>query len=401
MATLPQKSLGTFVADLVTAWAVQMGISPVFQSGDPLLAIMQAVAMQLLFIQAQVQLVTAISRAQTSGGADLDSFYGQFNFPRLQGVSPSGQETFSSGGPAVNNINIPAAVLGSNEQYVGGTLVQTPGGAIQYQAIPDTGNANYNAALNAYVLTAGQSSVLVTIAAVSGGSAANVSAGQLSQLASVVPGIVSVTNVSAIANGTSPESDAAYSARFILYLASLSKATEAAITEAIESVQPGIEFNLIENVDTNDNPRLGEFVAVIDDGTGSPPSGLITEVQTAISAVRGFTILALAKAVTPEAVPIVITVRVASGYVTGTVEAAVQVAIVAAANASLIGGTLFINAAVSSVAPMGGVENAALSVPGVVSVMPGTTINGVAADYTPTPMQAARITTSNVTVSTY
>ena len=392
MATLPQKSFETLVSDMVTAWAVQMGINPVFQSGDPLLAILQSVATQLLFIQAQVQIVNLVARAQTSTGADLDTFYGQFNFPRLQGSSPSGTETFGKNSPAVSQVIVPAAVVGPNGGYAGGAIVQTPGGAIQYQVIPDSTQSAYNPTLNAYVLNPSQSSMAVTVAALAPGSSSNVSAGQLSQLGTVTAGIDYVTNPGAIANGVAPESDSAYSARFILYLASLSKATEAAITEAVESVQPGIQFQLYENVDVSDDVRLGEFVAVVGDGSETPPDNLVNLTQAAINAVRGFTILAEAKKYTSVQPPIVLNIRVAADFDGPTVEGLVANAVVAAVNISPIGGTLFINATI---------EDAAATVPGVVSVQPGTTINGVNADYAVAAMHAARITTSNVTVGSY
>lgn len=380
MRTLPQKTFEQLVSDMVTTWAVQMGLQPVFQSGDPLLGIMQSVSAQLVFIQAQIQLVNSIARAQTSTGADLDTFYGQFNFIRLPGNTPAGAETFGRNMAAATQVLVQP-----------GTIVQTPGGAIQYQVVADPTRTAWDPSLGAYVLAPSATSIVVSIESLVPGSASNVSAGQLSQMGTTVPGIDHVTNSSPISSGSPPESDTSYSARFILYLASLSKATYSAIVEAIESVQTGVEFNLLENVDTNNNPRLGEFVAVIDDGTGSPPGDFIAREQIAIDAVRGFTILAEAKAVTKTTVTIGITIRILPGYITGTVEAAVQTAVAAVVNAVPIGQNL----------PVSTVEGAALGVAGVFSVRPGTTLNAVNDDLTITAMAAARTDTGHITVSTY
>jgi hypothetical protein len=47
------------------------------------------------------------------------------------------------------------------------------------------------------------------------------------------------------------------------------------------------------------------------------------------------------------------------------------------------------------------VEQAALTVPGVLAVQPGTLVNGVAADLVPSPISEVRIALSNVQVGQY
>ena len=91
-------------------------------------------------------------------------------------------------------------------------------------------------------------------------------------------------------------------------------------------------------------------------------------------------------------VAIVLSVRVASGYASVTVLAAVQAAVVAAVNALGLGGTLYVSA----------IEAAALAVPGVVSVKPGTTtINGAQADLAAAGNQEIRTSTGSVSVGSY
>ena len=377
--TFPIKTFSGFVSDMTVAWGASIGLTPTFNEGDVLLAIFEAVASQDVFLQAQAQLVNQIARLTTSIGSDVDTFLAQFGFTRLPAVLATGTETFTAPQPA------PAQVL----IYPAAGVVSTVGGAITYSVVPDTNQSAWNATLGAYVLPQGQTSVAVTIQADAAGASYNVQAGQLTVLTQPIPGISSVTNPSSIDNGVNAESDTAVKARFVQWLNSLSKATQAAIIAAVSAVQAGLMFNLLENTTPGNTSAVGQFVAVIDNGTGTPPSSLVNAVQSAINSVRGFTILGTAVAVTPINPTIGLSVRVAAGYVSATVEAAVAAAV--AALVLPIGQTLFVSS----------LESAALAVPGVVSVQPGTTINGVNADLIFTGFQAARITTGHVSVGTY
>jgi uncharacterized phage protein gp47/JayE len=386
---LPNRSFDDFVNAMVASWAASLGFPPTFsQTGDAFYSMMQTVAAQLVFIQAQVQLVNYVARAQTCGSdlnngttdADLDSFYAQFGFTRLPGQAAVGPVTLGKLSPATVQVLYPV-----------GSVVQTVGGAISYALIADTNQPTFDPVQNAYVLQIGQSSLTATAQAQVSGSAYNVTAGQLAQVATPVPGLDTVTNPEPITNGADAESNPSFRSRFVLFLNSLSKATYGAISSAIQGVQQNIEFNLEENIDINGNPFPGEFIAVIDDGTGSPPSSLLAAVFSAVDAVRGFTIMPVVTPVQVVSVAVVITVKLAAGAVAGTVEAAVANAIITAINATGIGSTLFVST----------VEAAALAVAGVVAVKSGTTLNGVAADLTVTVLQAARSNINLVTVSTY
>src|SRR5580698_9717717 len=111
---------------MVATWAAQTGTTPTFSSGDILLAWWQSVGIQLDFLQAQVQLVVALSRAQTSSGADLDSWMAQFGFVRLGATFADGPIVLSRAVAAAVAIVLPV-----------GTIVQTVGGAIQYEVVAD------------------------------------------------------------------------------------------------------------------------------------------------------------------------------------------------------------------------------------------------------------------------
>lgn len=379
---LPSKTFDQFVSGMVASWSAYLGFQPSLQAGDSLFALMQSLAAQFVFIQLQIQIVNKVARAQTSTGADLDSFMAQFQFTRLPPINAEGPVTFTKFTPASVPTPIP---VGS------GSTIQTPGGAIVYQIVADTNQPTYDPGSNAYILAAGQTTLTATAQAVITGSGSNVAANQLSQIASGIAGIDAVTNPAAIGNGANAEPDANFRSRFVLYLNSLSKAIKAAIQSAIQGVQQGINYNLIENINTGGFLQYGEFVAVIDDGSGSPSSALVLAVQNAINAVRGFTILAEAIPVQSVTLPVVISVRLFPGFFIGIVGPQVASAISAMMAQVGIGGTAFVSA----------VEAAALSVPGVVSVQSGTLLNGVAADFQANGFQEPRTPTNSVAVGTY
>lgn len=383
---LPNKSLNQLVSDMVAAWAQQLGFQPTLPNGDPLLALMQSVAAQCVFLQAQIQIVNALTLATTRTGADLDAWMAQFGFTRLPAVKATTSETFGKNAPAVSTIQVPP-----------GVTVQTVGGAIQFVTVADPSQPTWSPSLNAYVLAVGQSSLTATVQAANPGSSSNVTAGQLSQLGTNVAGIDFVTNAAPATNGLDAESDAAFRVRFVQFLNSLSKATYGAIVAAIEGVQQNLIFSLQENVDTGGHARPGEFVATIDDGSGAPPAALILAVQNALEQVRGFTILAETIAVTTVAATIVITVRLAPGAVPTTTNVAVANAIAAAVNSQPIGGI----DADGDLLYVSTVESAALTVAGVISVQPGTRINGVAADLAGTLFQRSTTNLNLITVSNY
>jgi uncharacterized phage protein gp47/JayE len=401
MTTLPNKTLPNFVQDMVNGWAASLGFPPTFQAGDAFYALMETVSAQLVFIQAQIQIVNYIARAQTSGSdqnngttdADLDSFYAQFGFFRIGGVQASGQVTFSSFSPASSQVLITASNPTANPPTQG-VIVQTAGGAIQYQVVADPNQPTWSAGLNAYVLAPGQSSLTASVQAILPGSAYNVTTGQLSQIATNLAGIDTVTNAAGITNGSNSESNPSFRTRFIFFINSLSKATYGAIASAILGVPGVVDSSLLENINTAGMSQLGEFIATIDDGSGAPPASLVTTVQNAINSVRGFTILGVARAVQQTGVTELISVRVDPDPVFNleTVNLAVQAALQTATNALAIGATLYIST----------LENAAMSVNGVIAVQPrATLINGSNNDLLINKFRRAFVTLNNIVVGNY
>lgn len=380
------KLISGFVSDMIATWQAQTGLSIPFTSGDPLLAFWQSVATQLDFLQAQISIVLSLARASTSTGADLDSWMAQFQFFRLQAVPGTGPETFSINAVAGVAIIVPA-----------GTLVQTIGGAIQYEVVANTNDPAWNPGANGYVLPIGSLFVNPTIQAVIPGPGSNVAANVLTQFGSSVPGIASCTNPEPITNGVGAESDADFRSRFILYLATLAKATRAAILAAAESVQQGLLIALLENQQPNGMPLLGSFTVIADDGSGSPPASLINSIFAAVDAVRAFSVQPFVVPPVQTFIVISLSINVGplplpTGVSNATVNIAVQNAVATIVNELPPGGRLNGSAIIS----------AALAVPFVAAVNPSSvTINGGTADLIPPVQQEVRITTSGISVSNY
>lgn len=246
--------------------------------GSLIRAVAESNSSVVQWLQQLIVTLLATTRAATSAGADLDSWMGDFGFIRLSAVQSTGLVTFarfSSTGQAV----VPV-----------GTVVQTADGTQQFSVIVDTTNPAYSAAFGGYVVAVGVSSITVPVQANTAGAAGNALAGAVTQITGALPGIDTVTNTNAFANGTDPETDAAFRARFVLWIASLSKSTKAAIAYAITSLQQGVSYTLTENQDINGNAVAGYFTAVIDDGSGSPSSTFLASAANAIEAVRPFTV---------------------------------------------------------------------------------------------------------------
>lgn len=384
--TIQAKLISGFVSDMIATWQAQTGLSIPFSSGDPLLAFWQSVATQLDFLQAQIAIVLSLARASTSTGSDLDSWMAQFQFFRLQAVPGTGEETFSINAVAGVNIIIPA-----------GAVVQSVGGAIQYEVVADAGSPAWNASANGYVLPIGSLTVDATIEAIIPGPGSNVAANVLTQFGTSVPGIASCTNPQPITNGVGAESDADFRSRFILYLATLAKATRSAILAAAQSVQQGLLIALLENQQPNGTALLGSFTVIVDDGSGSPPTSLINSVFAAVDAVRAFSVQPFVVPPTQLFISVTLSVNVGPlplpvGTSNATVNVAVQNAIAAMVNQLAPGGRLNGSSIIA----------AALSVPFVAAVNTSSvTINGGTADLIPAIQQEVRITNAGISVSNY
>jgi uncharacterized phage protein gp47/JayE len=365
---ISSKTFSTIVADQVAA--IQAGASTLIDLtvGSVLRAVVEANAAMVLWLQGLILQLLAVTRAATSNGADLDSFVLDFGLTRLAAVAASGRVTFSRFTPT-NQATIAV-----------GTTVQTADGTQSYAVIADASNGAYNTVLGVYVIAAGTASASVTVRAVTAGAGANAAGGQINTLTSAVPNVDTVTNALAFTTGANAETDTALRARFVVYIASLSKATKNAIGNAISGIQPGMHYTLVENQTYAGAAQLGYFFAVVDDGSGAPSAGLLAAVGTAIDNVRPLTSTFGLYSPVVITVNVAMTVAVASGYDATATKAIVQAALLAMINGLQLGDTL----------PYTRLSQIAYDAsPGITNVT-GTTLNGGTADITTTTYQVIK-----------
>ncbi|MDE8348944.1 MAG: baseplate J/gp47 family protein [Acidocella sp.] len=242
--------------------------------GSVLRAILEANASVALWIQWLIVQVLASTRLATSNGVDCDSFGADFGFIRLPAIASVGQVTFSRFTP-----NVAAFIpVGTNVSVVSNTL--------GFMVIADPTNASYSANSGGYELAAGVAGCTVMIVANAAGAAGNVEPGSISIISSALPGIDTVANQAALTGGFDAESDVSFRYRFGNYLASLSKATDIAIGAAVAGIQQGLSYVISENINQAGGLQPGHFVVTVDDGSGVPPVGLLSLVQSAVEAVR-------------------------------------------------------------------------------------------------------------------
>jgi hypothetical protein len=256
-----------------------------FVIGSVLRAIGEGTAWVALWLQGLILSAIALTRAATSNGADLDTWFAQYGFTRLAPTAASGQVTFSR--------------FTTTQQAVVpvGSIVQTGDGSQQYQVVVDTTNAAYSATLGGFVIAAGSASVTCSVVSITAGSnslslpdsSGNVSAGAISALYQSIPFVDTVTNALAFVNGVDAETDAAARIRFVGYLASLARATKAAIGAAITALGANFTYSITENQTKAGVTQMGYFFVVVDDGTGAPGSTVLSAVYNAVDAVRPFT----------------------------------------------------------------------------------------------------------------
>lgn len=278
MASLNIKSFVELVSDQVTAMQSRAAGLVDLSVGSLLRAVVESNAGVAQWIQQLIVTLLVTTRAATCSGEDLDSWLADFGFVRLSAVQATGQVTFSRF-TSTNQAIIPI-----------GSQVTTTDGSQAFTVMVDTANATYSPTLDGYVLLPGVNSLAVPVMANIAGADGNAQAGTITIISGSIQFIDTVTNAMTFANGEDEESDSAARARFVLWIASLSKATNSAIGYAILSLQNGVTYTLTENYAYNGTPQPGYFYAVVDDGSGSPSSTFLAQAYSAIDAVRGFTI---------------------------------------------------------------------------------------------------------------
>nr|WP_279183898.1 baseplate J/gp47 family protein [Acetobacter syzygii] len=267
----------SFKTMLGTAVAAAQGACPALLEldvGSPGRAMLEGVTGVGLWFQFIALQILSRTRLATSIGADADSFVGDFGLTREGGTAATGVVRFTSFTP--DNQSATIAV---------GTPVKTASNII-YDVVEDSTNSAWSAADNAYIRSAGTASITVPVQCEVAGTAGNVAAGAICLLGSAISGIDTVTNDAALTNGSDGETDAALRTRFVSYINSRSKATLAAIENAITDVSADLIYQVIENADASGAFLPGNVVAFIDDGSGDVSDVVIDEVYAAIDDVR-------------------------------------------------------------------------------------------------------------------
>ncbi len=381
-STLLQKMGATFQASATQVLNLAVG--------TVITAIFEAVRDVAMWLQSLVFQLLQATRLSTSSGTYVDSFVGDFGMTRLAAFYASGAAAFSRTNTA-NQAVIPAATANGTAPsgqtiWSGGSQIQTSDGTQTFTVIPDATQAAYNAGLNAYVIPSGTTSITATVQANNTGTGGNVAAGTITVISQPIQFVTSVTNASAFTNGANAETDAALQARFALYVASLPRSTAAAVQAAVEAIQTGATAYVVENKTYAGAAQVNYFYAVVDDGSGNPPSSFITAASNAADAYRpiGSTFGIYSPVI--ETAAIAMTLTTGAGYVHSTVTAQVQSALQAYINALPLGTTLYRTR----------LEQVAYDTsPGVVDVS-GTTINGGSSDLVVTPVQVVKAGTITV-----
>lgn len=392
---LNQQSFTTIVQQQVAA--IQSAVASAangvavflsFVIGSLELARVEAVAAVAMWLQSLVMQLLAVTRLSTSTGTDVDSFIADFGCPpREQAVPATGQVVFSRFTPT-NAATIPAGVYTANANgiggiYAGGAMVLTADGTQPFQVIPDPTQTYWNAAANAYIIPAGVTSAQVTVQASNSGIQGNVAAGSITTISTAIVGVDTVSNPNSFANGVNQESDAAVMARFQLYVQGLRAAILTAVESAIESVQQGIQYKIVENQTLAGATQYGFFYVIISPFT----TQLHDAVYSAINAVRGLSITFAVYGAGSLTANIVVTVTAAAGYTLANVEAAVQIAIENFIASVPLGGTLSYSQLYAAI----------WAVPGVAIPVTGLTINGGTSDLVATAQQ--QVTAGTVVVN--
>lgn len=356
----------TMVQRFAAAARASAGSTLDFTVGSVWRAVAEASAAIGLWLQWLILIVLRQTRLATSQGSEVDTWVADYGMTRLAASPSAGAATFSR-----NTVGLAAFISL-------GTTARTTDGTQSFTVVTDTTNAAWTG--TGYALAANAASVTLPVQAVTPGSASNILAGTLTVLTSAIPGVDAVTNAAPFTGGLDAESDDALRARFRLFVDSRSRATNSAVAYAIASFQQGLTYSIVESP--------GNFVVTVDDGSGSPPSSLLSSVYLAIDAVRplGTTFSVIAPTVLTATVSMILTA--ASGYQVTALDGQVATAILAYIDALPIGQPL----AYARLAQI------ALNVPGVVNAT-AILLNGGTADIGGLPSQVVRATNASVVIS--
>lgn len=364
------QTFTSYVRQFAATAQASAGVALDFTIGAALRVIAEANASIALWLQWIAWRVLQTTRLSTSTGPDVDSWMQDFGLGRFPGSAATGTVTFSR------------FIANTQAVVFPGAQVKTADGTQTFVVIADLQQPSWNATQGGYVMSIAAFSVNATVQALVSGTGANVQPNTVTLLASAIQGIDTVTNPAAFSTGVDPETDDALKARFVLYIAGLSKGTPVAVESAVANVQAGLRYAIIE-----DNPTSGAFTVVVDDGSGNPPSSLISAVFAAVDRVRpiGVTFNVAAPKITTANISCVLSTApgVLKSSVLGPVATAIQ----------NFGNSLPIGAVLSYTRLAQVIYDA---VPGQLTNVTGLTINSTASDLNPGTFGAIKVGTVSV-----
>jgi uncharacterized phage protein gp47/JayE len=344
--------------------------------GSVVRAIFEANASVVLWLQWLVLQVLQTTRAATSTGTDLDSWMLDFGQTRLPATASTGMVSFSR---FAANLSVSVPV---------GTLLKTSDGLLSFAVTEDQTLSIWQASSSSYLLPSGVTTADLPVVCTTGGATGNVLGGTINMIAASLPGVDQVNNANPFANGADAESDQVFRGRFQSYLASRSRATLTAVSNAVANVRQGLNFTVVENTAADGTARTGFFLVVVDDGTGYPSSDLLSMITTAVDSVRPIGTMFAVVA------PAVLTVQVSltaitSGEVNAVCSQLIQNQVADYLNSLAIGK----GASITRVA-----QHAYLAASGIENVT-NIQLNGSASDIIPPPLTVIKAAQVAVTVN--
>ena len=324
----PSRTFADFLRDMAAAVQGLSGRVMDFSPGSVLRSLLEANAAVAMWIQWLMLAILQTTRAATSEGADLDSWMRDFGVSRLPAIASTG------------HISVSRLVDTDRTVVPKGMIVKTTNGDKAFVVTEDANNPVWSAVDAGYILAPGVLTISVPVECLESGSAGNIQTGTITLVASPAPGVDRVYNGAAFQIGLDAEDDNALRIRFQDYLSSRSRATRTAISYAISELRQGIRFAIEENCDAAGETRPGNFVVIVDDGSGWPSAQLLDRISAAIDLVRPVGSTFSVIRATVVAANINLTLDLNSGHGATNVHARVTDAIASFVNSLRIGGSL-------------------------------------------------------------
>ena len=242
-------------------WPNGISLLTDFTPGSVVFTLLAAVSVGIDSIGQAIFMCRNAAYVITATGQDLDNKVEDYGLTRNPAVPATGTMSFAANNAAAFNISIPAGTLVS-------TVPTSASPAIVYATQSDA------------TLLAGQTSVAVAVTAQLVGSASNIAAGTQLLLASMAPGIDTVTLSASITSGADAETDAALRARGLLAFQALAHGTIASYQAIVEAV-PGVASAVV--VPENRGPGTVD-IFIEGPGNSIPSANILAEAQLAINA---------------------------------------------------------------------------------------------------------------------